>query len=148
MVTVIIRLSVTVLELVWQNTVLSSKTSFFVILGMADLNEHWISACQSKAQARGEPCTPVAFKWSVSYLPHRLLLELCSRTRHDWCQSSLDAVHSTALDNVLQQLENANGYEEDAKKYWDELERILATSSAVRIYYTFFVCVPCSELVL
>jgi len=60
-------------------------------------------------------------------------LELCSRTRHDWlCNSSLDAVHGTALDDVLQQIENLNGHEDDAKKYWQELER-LAAMSAVRI---------------
>jgi len=41
-------------------------------------------------------------------------------------------VHGTALDDVLQQIENLNGHEDDAKKYWQELER-LAAMSAVRI---------------
>jgi len=64
-------------------------------------------------------------------------LELCSRTRQDWLSnSSLTTVHGTTLDDVLQQIENSNGNEEDAKKYWQELERLQAVSPVM-----FIVCI-------
>jgi len=63
-------------------------------------------------------------------------LELCSRTRKDWLSnSSLTAVHGTTLDDVLQQIENSNGNEEDAKKYWQELERLQAMSAVMFVIY-------------
>jgi len=63
----------------------------------------------------------------VHCLPCRSLLDLCSRTRHEWLsKSSLNVVHRNTLDDLLEKIENSNGQEEDAKKYWQELERLQA----------------------
>ena len=35
------------------------------------------------------------------------------------------------LDDVLQQIENSNGHEEDAQKFWQELERLQAMSPVI-----------------
>jgi len=37
------------------------------------------------------------------------------------------------LDDVLKQIENSNGQEEDAKKYWQELERIQAIAPVTSV---------------
>jgi len=39
------------------------------------------------------------------------------------------------LDDVLQQIEDSNGHEEDAKKYWEELERLQAMSPVMFLIF-------------
>jgi len=71
----------------------------------------------------------------------RSLLDLCRRTRNEWLSEiSENTVHENLLDDVLQQIENSNGQEEDAQKFWQELERLQAVSPVCcsTIQYTVF----------
>lgn len=63
----------------------------------------------------------------MSGLHCRSLVDLCSHTRQEWLsRSSLGVVHGNTLDDLLEKIENSNGHDEDATKYWQELERLQA----------------------
>ena len=51
-------------------------------------------------------------------------------------------MHGNTLDDLLEKIENSNGHEEDAKKYWQELERIQAMPPVI-----FFTILDYSEII-